>query len=194
MNKNRVYKAVLIGVVGLFIAMAAIASISYSQYKTRTLNYIIPGSDKLLADRFFASVSKVDTAMGGNDSAMAVIGLFPYKTKIRGAWYRQIGIDAAANDSMKIVMTTGQGLTIESDTLCADTLFLYGRGGTVGFDSTAKPFTFDSVGFSAIDTISRFDVISIKGFLGCVDSSADSLLLSGGLHNYNLTIEFEIIE
>ncbi len=196
MNKNKFYKIVMFIIVGVFLFL----STGYSQYKQNTLVNILPGADILHADRFFANyVSPTTTSV---ESLMSIIGPYPWKTLIKGAWFRQIGVNPggdSTNDSIKVILTAGKGLLIANDSLVGDTLMLYRIAGSVDstdlpFDSTYQAFTFDDVtdtnNIGPIDTLMPGYLLSLKEYSGVPDSSA----IAVKMYQVNFTVEFEILE
>ena len=195
------FKKITIGIVVLLFLGLAVSNI-HAQWKKQTISQIIPSAENWHSDRFFAT-GTYDSLVSTDptyDTIVPVIGPFPYRTKIRGAWYRQLGIATDCDDSIKIILLAGNGINTINDSIVADTLFLGTIAGTtdstnIPFDSTFQAFTFDdplvqSNRRSYVDTISRFQVISLAAYNG-KDAKNDSVT---SLKDFILTIEFEIIE
>ncbi len=196
MNKNKFYKIVMFIIVGVFLVL----STSYSQYKQNTLVNILPGADILHADRFFESY--VSPTNASTSELKSIVGPYPWKMKIKGAWFRQIGISPggdSTNDSVKVILVAGKGITVTSDSLVGDTLIMNRIAGSTDstdtpFDSTYQAFTFDNVNntnnYGPIDTLMPGYVLSLKEYSGVPDSAAVAVKM----YHINFTVELEILE
>ncbi len=195
MSKNKFHKYTLFIMVAVFLAL--LVTSGYSQYKRNTLTSILPGADEFHADRFFLNYASPTSTSPG--SLMHIIGPYPWKLKIIGLNYIQIGVSDSVFDSMKVLIYAGNGFSF-GDSLVGDTLIMNRIAGSTDstdtpFDSSMAKFTFTDVNISnnygPIDTLMPGYVLSILGING---STSTYPAKTCSLFRVNITAEFEILE
>jgi len=147
------------GVVIAVFLFLAVYSVTEAQFKTRTLNYILPGSNKYLADRFFMTYCPNDSNTSGN-SLSGILGPFPYKCRIHG-FYARVG---DITDTTAISLYAGTGSAFISAT--------YLVGDTTRMDSTYTSIAVGTSGgiLATMDTLSPGHMLFVRAINGTDDS------------------------
>jgi len=180
--RRKIYKIMTGFMIAVFLLLASYSVIE-SQIKYRTLNYLLPGSWKYLADRFFMTYCANDSNISGN-SVAGIFGPFPYKVKIHG-FYGRVG-DITDTTAISLYAGTDINTFISATYLVGD---------TTRMDSTYTSLNVGTAGgiYATMDTLSPGHVIFVRSIVG----KNDSIVVGGTVDVLNfpsITGLFEIME